>query len=193
MFEWLPGNLQRLFHDESVQKTLTEKLAQVHPGVRWEVGPFKDGKSFFAFSPNLDAKLLAVTEALAKRAPEVPGWVFLPAKPRKMWMSRSIEIADSKGRLVQYSFEHWLYYLTSFNDGEFFDVNLVPCGYENLPRDELQYAGSLFVEFELGERIFMEFIDRVNIVLPSELDEFGNKIEHLHDQIMQQLEKNVRH
>jgi hypothetical protein len=192
LFEWLPGILDRLFHDETAQKMLTEKLAQVHPGIRWEVGPFQEGKSFFVFSPNLDVKLLPATETLARSAPEVPGWVFLPAKPRKMWTSRSIEIAEGKGEVVRYNFDRWLYYLTSFKDGEFFDVNLVPCGYEDKPLDDLQYAGSLFVEFELGERMFMEFVDRINIVPPSELAEFGNKIEHLHDQIMQQLEKKVR-
>lgn len=59
--------------------------------------------------------------------------------------------------------------------------------------DELEYARSLFVEFELGERMFIEFVDRINMVLPSQLTAFGNRIEHLHDQIVQELDKNIRH
>jgi hypothetical protein len=49
------------------------------------------------------------------------------------------------------------------------------------------------VEFELGERLFIEFIDRTNIVLPSELNVFANRIEHLHDQILQELAKQTHH
>jgi hypothetical protein len=86
-----------------------------------------------------------------------------------------------------------LYYLSSFSDGEFFDVNLVPCDYEDKPLDDLKHAASLFVEFELGERMFMEFVDRTNIVLPADLKEFGNKIEHLHDQLLEEVAKKPRH
>lgn len=79
--------------------------------------------------------------------------------------------------------------LTSFNEGEFFDVNLVPYGCEENPAEDLQYVAILFVEFELGERMFMEFVDRTNIVLASELNVFANTIENLHDQILQELSK----
>lgn len=100
-----------------------------------------------------------------------------------------IEIKDAEGGVVRYSIDTWAYYLTSFNEGEFFDVNLVPYGCEERPPEDLQYVANLFVEFELGERMFIEFVDRTNIVLPSELNVFANKIENLHDQILQELSK----
>lgn len=192
-FAWLRSNLEHVFVDEAVQRTLTDKLAEINPRVRWEVGPYDAGRSFLAFSPSLDIQLLPLTETLAKAAPDMPGWIFLSSKPRKQWKSRVIEIEDAEGQFVRYSIDPWAYYLTRFNDGEFFDVNLVPYGCEGRPLDDLQYVASLFVEFELGERMFIEFIDRTNIVLPSELKVFANKIEHLHGQVLQELSDKVRH
>lgn len=72
-------------------------------------------------------------------------------------------------------------------------MNLVPYGHEDRPVDERKYVASLLVEFELGERMFMEFVDRINIVPPAELQAFGNKIENLHDQLVQEIARNKRH
>lgn len=190
---WLTANLDGVFEDEEIQRAVSKRLATIDPAIRWEAGPYDDEHAFFAFSPNLDIKLLPLTEQLAQAAPVVPGWVFLSSKPRKKWQTRTIRIRDSKDQVIQYNFDQWLFYLTSFKDGEFFDANLVPCGYEDKPLDDLKYAASLFVEFELGERMFMEFVDRTNIVLPADLKEFGNKIEHLHGQLLQEIAKKPRH
>lgn len=192
-FAWLRNNLDGAFADEAVQRMLTNKLAAIDPRIRWEVGPYNAERSFFAFSPNLKRELLPLTEALAKEAPEIPGWMFLSSKPRKQWKARVIEIKNAEGKVDRYNIDTWAYYLTSFNDGEFFDVNLVPYGCEESPLDDLQYVASLFVEFELGERMFIEFVDRTNIVLPSELSVFANKIENLHDQVLHELSKRARH
>lgn len=83
-FEWLRPNLDRLFVDEVAQKATSERLARIDPAVRWEAGPVDERSNFFAFSPNLDPELLPLTEALASVAPDVPGWTFLSAKPRKV-------------------------------------------------------------------------------------------------------------
>jgi len=60
-------------------------------------------------------------------------------------------------------------------------------------RPSKPYTASLFVEFELGERIFVEFVDRTNIVMPADLDAFGNKVENLYDQLMEEIAKKTRH
>ena len=188
------NNLGRVFSDRSLQEAaITKKLAEIDPRLRWEVGPYDPERSFFAFSPNLNLDLLPLTEALTRVAPELPAWMFLSSKPRKRWKSQVIEITDANDRIVRYDINKWRYYLTSFNGGEFFDVNLIPYGCEGMPLDDLRHVASLFVEFELEERMFVEFIDRTNIILPSELKEFADKAENLHDQIQQQLAKRVRH
>src|SRR5690606_1156759 len=110
---WLRSHLDRVFFDEAVQRILTNKLAEIDPRIRWEVGPYDAHRSFFAFSPNLDLKLLPLTEALARAAPEIPGWIFLSSKPRKQWTSRVIEIKDAEGGVARYNIDTWAYYLTS--------------------------------------------------------------------------------
>jgi len=58
-------------------------VKSLHPELRWEVGPGYKQSSFFAFSPNLKHELLELTTKLVERAPEIEGWEFLPAKPKK--------------------------------------------------------------------------------------------------------------
>src|SRR5690606_27660378 len=120
-------NIERLFSDADAQSELTERLNAINPKLRWEVGPSGHSESFLALSPNLSFELLEITKNLVKQAPNIPGWVFLPSKPRKNWSSRVIEIGCGSGT-TRYVLDQWRYYLTKFNDGEFFDVNLVPYG-----------------------------------------------------------------
>jgi len=182
LFEWLNQNIERLFSDADAQSELTERVNAINEKLRWEIGPWGQGESFLALSPNLNVELLEITKNLVKQAPNIPGWVFLPSKPRKNWSSRVIEIGSGSGTM-RYVLDQWRYYLTKFNDGEFFDVNLIPYGYEQHPLDDLEYVGSLLVEFELGEELFMNLVDQINIVLPSSVTHTTNELACLFDQI----------
>lgn len=184
LFEWLAQNVEKLFSDASAQSELTRRLEAINPKLKWEVGPWENDENFLAFSPNLSFELLEITQDLVKQAPAIPGWVFLPSKPKKKWSSRVIEINCAGGE-VGYVLDAWRYYLTKFNDGEFFDVNLIPYGHEQQAVDDLEYIGSLLVESELGEELFMDLVDRVNIVLPSSLKHATatNELTSMFDQI----------
>ncbi len=161
-FEWLRNNVQFVPRDRKAQRELAKWLAAINPQLRWEVGSGSRAEWFLAFSPNLQEKLLDLTNALAREAPDVPGWEFLPAKPRKELQRRTIKITDGD-RTREYNFEDWRYYLTSFNQGEFYDVNIIPIGYESECGSDLEHAASLIIESELGEELFITAIDRVII------------------------------
>ena len=191
-YQWLIPHLGEVFEDSAVQTELSIRLEAIYPDIRWEVGPFDDERSFFAFSPNNRVKALSLTTELAERAPSVAGWVFLSARPRKRWQSRCITFKESDGTQQRFEMDDWLYSLTSFNDGEFFDVNLVPLG-TTANGDELERAAHMLVEFELGERLFLEFVDRVNIITRGELTHAGDQISNLHDHLLQLLAKHQRH
>lgn len=182
-YGWLVPNLPKIFDSKSVQNTLSEKLKGLNPELRWEIGPGENAECFLAFSPNLKFELLDFTRLLVSKAPSVPGWEFLPAKPRKKWKNRKTRI-KCKGEVVEFIFDEWRYFLTSFNDGEFFDVNLVPVGYDEFEEKDLRYAGDLFVEFELGEELYIEIIDRVNIVRPAEVDCDTDEAQYLYDHLV---------
>ena len=147
LYEWFKVNLMKIFESESVQQEIDKIIDAIHPDLQWEVGPTKDGGTFFAFSPNCDSELVELAEELAGNAPNIAGWEFLSAKPRKLWKKRKIE-ARFNDQTQTFFFDDWQYYLTGFNDGEYFDVNLVPPKSENRSKDMLEYIGDLFVEFE---------------------------------------------
>jgi hypothetical protein len=191
-YEWLIPHLGEVFDDSAVQTELSVRLEAIYPDIRWEVGPYDDEQSFFAFSPNNRVKALSLTAELAERAPAVAGWVFLSARPRKRWDSRCIIFKQSDGTQRRFEMDEWLYSLTSFKDGEFFDVNLVAVG-TTATGDELERAAHMLVEFELGERLFLEFIDRVNIIARHALPHSGDQISRLHDHVLLLLAKHQRH
>lgn len=192
LFAWLVPVLDKLFNDDQIQSEFSKKLSIFSPKMRWEAGPNGENKYFLAFSPNFDAKLLPLTEAIAAAAPSVPNWTFLSAKPRKQWKSRAITMRNEEGRLTTYVLDDWRYYLVSFKNGEFFDVNLVPNGTDASQR-ELERLGELLLLSEIGEKMLIEFIDRINIVRPEKLEHSANAIDFLHDQLLEQLAAHVRH
>jgi len=51
---------------------------------------------------------------------------------------------------------------------------------------------SMSGSFELGEQMFLEFVDRVNVIPRSSLAHSGDRIERLRDHLMQQLPQ-LRH
>lgn len=182
-FNWLQQNIAKLPHDSGVQKELSKKLSEINPELRWEIGPGDRAEYFLAFSPALKEELLDITRMLVRKAPAIDGWELLPAKPKKRWASRRIRTV-SRGERREYGFDGWRYYLTSFNNREFFDVNIIPVGYEEEPTGDLQYAASLIVESELGEELFIDAIDQVNLVRASELKTDTDSIRDLYDHIM---------
>jgi hypothetical protein len=191
-YDWLVPVLDEISRSPEVQAALSQKLASFDPKLRWETGPSENETRFLAFSPGLDVQLLPVTEKLASAAPEVPGWLFLPAKPRKHWRSRAFTLNDSGKQPAHYNLDGWKYYLVAFKGGEFFDVNLIPSA-TDASELELQRLGDFLVQSELGEKIFLEFVDRVNILRVGETEHPGNNIEYLYDQLLEQITKHTHH
>ena len=184
-FKWLVPKLDRLFEDKDVQAEVSVQLQMLHKDLNWEAGPGTKKECFFAFSPSLNRELLNYTQELCHKAPQLEDWEFLAAKPRKKWSERCIRLTDD-GETKEYFFDDWKYYLTSFNDGEFFDVNLVAGekSYDN--KETLEYAADLFVEFELGELMYIELIDKVNVITPDKDDNDLTEIKYLYEQLLEE-------
>lgn len=174
---WLPEVLPRIFDDRDVQLELGRRLENLDPRIRWEAGPHGSQGSFLAFSPNFHNDLLPVTEKLARSMPQVPGWSFLGAKPRKHWSVRKMLF---KG--VEYFFDEWRYRLVMFKGGEFFDINLFTFD-EAIDERDRAGLGVFLACSELGEKLFMRAIDRVNVDVKPQAGETTIHIESLFEQI----------
>lgn len=188
LFDWLKNNIEKLFTEKSIQIELTRRLKEIHPSLQWEAGPGINTHKFLAFSPNYDFDAVGYANELVESAPEIEGWEFLSGKPRKYWTKRQVKIKLAQ-ELVFFDFDRWEYYLTSFNDGEFFDVNFVPVGSELKSNFEIEFGGQFLAQSELGERLYMDVIDRVNIVDPKDLTVETNPIGDLYEQILYERKK----
>jgi hypothetical protein len=51
----------------------------------WEVGPAGEGERFLSISPCGDPEMYPETKRIVALAPSMPGWNFLPARPKKDW------------------------------------------------------------------------------------------------------------
>jgi hypothetical protein len=175
---WLPGVLPKIFDDRDVQLELGRRLEEIDPRVRWEAGPYGDHDAYLAFSPNFHNDLLSVTETLAKTMPTIQGWHFFGAKPRKRWSVRKVFFNG-----VEYLFDDWRYRLVMFKHGEFFDIDFFTFD-EAIEEHVRAGLGVLLASSELGEKLFMRAIDRVNVNTRPHDDETSIHIESLYEQIV---------
>ncbi|MCM8528163.1 MAG: hypothetical protein NE327_16695, partial [Lentisphaeraceae bacterium] len=154
---------------------------EIDEAIKWEAGPGQSKEYFLAFSPGYNVDKLSITKAMISEAPELNDWEFLPAKPRKSWTTRTVYLPTQNGE-IELNFDKWKYSLTSFNKGEFYDVNLTPDVLpELITNEEIERAGYFLVQSEIGQLMFLEFVDRVNIVFEPKTNLI--EIDHLYDQL----------
>lgn len=128
-----------------------------HPRIRhatelnWEAG----GSCEFSLCPQTKEQLeeaeLFVTAALPLKR-----WHVTAARPPK----KDFRTFDFRG--VRFDTEPWTYRLTAFNERRFFDIALWPEG-APAAREDLEKAACLGVALTLGDRAFVEVIDRVTL------------------------------
>jgi hypothetical protein len=184
---WLAGVLPKIFDDRDVQLELTRRLEEIDLRIKWEAGPYGDHEAYLAFSPNFHSDLLSTTEDLAKEMPAISGWRFFGAKPRKLWSVRKVLYKEK-----EYFFNDWRYRLVMFKGGEFFDVELFT--FDNkIDEDARAELGVFLVSSELGEKLFMRAIDRVNVSTWPQSGESTIPIESLSDQITDLFQGDLPH
>jgi hypothetical protein len=175
---WLPSVLSKIFDDHEIQLEMGRRLAEIDPRVRWEAGPYGEHDAYLAFSPNFHNDLLPVTETLAKAMPTIQGWHFLGAKPKKQWSVRKVLLNG-----VEYFFDDWRYRLVSFKDGAFFDIDFFTFD-ESIEEHAPAGLGVFLASSEMGEKLFMQAIDQVNVSTRPEIGEASIHVETLYEHIV---------
>lgn len=176
---WFPQVISKIFNDRTIQLELGRRLEAIDPRMKWEAGPYGENGSFLAFSPNFHNDLLPVTEALAKAMPTIHGWHFFGAKPRKRWSVRKVLVNQT-----EYFFDDWRYRLAMFKDGEFFDIDFFTFD-GAVKESDRERLGLFLASSELGEKLFMQAIDRVNVSTEPQAGETSIPISSLYDQIVE--------
>lgn len=172
-WEWFESNaiaLEALFAEPPPGHLIDEvnrRVRSLKDGLGWEVGPGRDKPSFFAVSPNRSAERLVETRRIVAAAPSLAQWEFFPARPPRE-VALSLEVRQGDG-WVAIDLSGWRYYLTAFNQREFFDVTLVPDDASvraaKSSQRLLQQVATLFVQGAIGEELLIERIDRILVEL----------------------------
>lgn len=164
--DWLVANISR-------------RIRNFSDSVNWEIGPYNLPDKTFVLSPTIRDNL-PLTRAAVKIAPELSGWRFLHAKPRKQLQRL---IFQSHGCTVDA--ESWHYQLVSYNKGEFVDV-LLYINAEGFPLAHDQLFAELVVESLVGEELRL---DRIGFIQPSIIEnteqlDRATPIRYLHEHLL---------
>jgi hypothetical protein len=142
---------------ELLQDDGDDFAAQIHPRIRkatelnWEAG----GDDEFALCPRTRAELEEAEQFVAA-APELKRWRVSAARPPKK------ELTFFNLRDFRFDVRPWIYRLMAFEDRRLFEVQVWTEG-ARAPRDEVGKAARLAVALALGDRAFVQVIDRVTI------------------------------
>jgi len=141
---------------------LDEKLSPlvkaISQNINWELGPYHHPDNTFVLSPGI-RKNLVVTRAVIAQAPSIPGWFFEPAKPAKELLSLFFE---AEGFSV--CGDTWKYRLTSYNGGEFVDIEVFYDPSTSPPTTHERMFCERVIEAILGEELRL---DRVGYITPT--------------------------
>lgn len=166
-----------------LEQEISPRVAEMAEGLSWEIGPYFDPEHTFVLSPGVRENL-PHTRVAVEQAPALPGWRFVPAKPRKVLNSLVFEAGES--RVVA---DDWRYRLVSYRSGEFVDIELLIDDGCELPSGQENLFGELIVESLIGEecrldRVGIISITRVHNVMS---EDRSTAIQHLPDHLAKVL------
>jgi len=136
---------------------ISPRVRRIQKSLNWEIGPYHNSEDTFVLSPTIRANLTITRDAVAQ-APQIPGWHFAPVKPEKELTSLVFSVADST-----ICADNWRYHLTSYNDGEFVDIELLIDSNSGFPASQENLFSELVVESLIGEECRL---DRVGYISP---------------------------
>jgi hypothetical protein len=162
---------------------LSARVKRIARGASWEIGPYSPPDNALVLSPGTRKELSAVKAAVA-RAPRIDGWRFIACKPPKDLLSLTFELAN-----VSTNADSWVYRMTSYNGGEFADLEIFFGASDAPPPGKEATLCELVVEAILGEEIRL---DRIGVITPVSVSnvraiEDTSGIRHLKTHLMEVL------
>lgn len=146
----------------NMQRELETQLQKINSNITWEVGPKGNAKWYLAISPNLNKDVYEITQAIVSHAPNLPLWVFSPARQPKSW-NKTFEFESEAGCHIQLDASNWGYVLLRYPDGTY-EIVLRGNNLETLSDNDRWLAAAVVLEAILGEEILMERIDHFELV-----------------------------
>jgi len=162
---------------------LSARVRGIAPGANWEIGPYALPDHALVLSPG-SREQLAVVKAAIARAPQIRGWHFIACKPPKDLLSLTFEFAN-----VSTNADSWVYRMTSYNEGEFVDLEIFFEPTAAPPRGKEGALCELVVEALIGEELRL---DRIGYITPLSVPkihgiEYTTAMQHLRSHLIEVL------
>lgn len=141
---------------------LSPRVQSILEDARWELGPYAHPENALVLSPRTRQGIAPIKEAVA-RAPLLAGWRFFACKPPKAL--RSLEFRFRGATTIA---DSWACRITSYNDGEFVDLEIFYEATAAPPEGSELALCELVVEALVGEEVRL---DRIGIVTPAKAED----------------------
>jgi len=134
---------------------IAKPLQKLAPDIGWEIGPYALSEYSFVLSPG-ERKFIELTRRIVELAPHVSGWQFFAGKPPKELLSLTFEAED-----IEVCADNWSYRLTSYNKGEFVDIEVFFEKADAPPAGKESIFLELVLEALVGELVSLDRIGDV--------------------------------
>jgi hypothetical protein len=146
-WQWFQKNEGRLFSFEKNQEAIFDEIGvrmrRVNPELTFEFGPVHNGKREFVISAGGIKPAFPAVEALYKKAPALPRWVWIKFRPRR----DHINDINFGGKSIKADNVHYLL----AEDGSKIGIVLFFDGYKEREKGTYGQIGYLFLDEALGE------------------------------------------
>ena len=141
---------------------MQQQIRKLGNDIGWEIGPGIEEQYYLAFTLNGNINNLEVINDILRNAPPSTNWEFRAGRPRRPFNPRLV-FRNERGQTVEVNLEQWEYVLIEFDNGAFFDIEVVS---NQVRMDELaqQQAMWIAVQGALGEVDTLAYIDRIYMV-----------------------------
>jgi hypothetical protein len=140
---------------QALDALLSDRVAEIADGSGWEVGPYALPGYSLVLAPGARDHV-AVCRRVVDLAPAIEGWSFFAGCPPKEMLSLELEI---EGTMV--CCDAWRYRLTSYNRGEFADLDIYFEPSDAPPSGKEEDTCELLVKSLIGEAVSLERVGHI--------------------------------
>lgn len=140
---------------KGLDRLINPRVQAVAAGCGWEIGPYSLPDHSFVISPGSKERA-HVSRRIVESAPQIAGWRFFAGKPAKDLLSLTFVIEES-----EVCADNWRYRLTSYNKGEFVDVDIFFESGDAPTSGSESFACELVIESMIGELLSLERVGYV--------------------------------
>lgn len=161
--DWCEDVVAAYTSDDSVwlDTNLTAQVKQIEPRLNWEMGPYHNPENTLVISPSVRDNI-ELAQRVVAAAPVLAGWHFLPAKPPKELKRLAMELSGSAAADV--CGDEWVYRLTSYNQMEFFDIEVFTNHVGLISDSDLELLTRRLIESLVGEIVYLERFAAVKVI-----------------------------